>query len=73
MQHPEQWELIGVSKVDALPLVNSRKIEITGCDLDGNKAGNGWESSSAAYLRYQMNTMVNGILDTWFKTGKYPY
>ena len=73
LQHPEQWELIGVSKVDALPLANSRKIEITGCDLDGNKAGNGWESSSAAYLRYQMNTMVNGILDTWFKTGKYPY
>ena len=73
LQHPEQWELIGVSKVDALPLVNSRKIEITGCDLDGNKAGNGWESSSAAYLRYQMNTMVNGILDRWFKTGKYPY
>ena len=34
---------------------------------------NGWESSSAAYLHYQMNTMVNGILDTWFKTGKYPY
>ena len=26
-----------------------------GCDLDGNKAGNGWESSSAAYLRSQMN------------------
>lgn len=73
LPYPEQWELMGVSKIDALPLVNSRKIEITGKNIDGVKVGEGWETSSVPALQMQLKNMVDSLLDEWMKLGKYPY
>lgn len=73
LPYPEQWELMGVSKTDALPLLNNRKIEITGRNIDGVKVGEGWETSSVPALQKQLKDMVDSILDEWMKLGKYPY
>ena len=72
MPYREMWEMLGLSSAEALPLVNQRKVEITGINVDGKKVGAGWSSSSVPELQKQLNQMVESILDEWMKTGKLP-
>ncbi len=72
MPYKEMWEMLGIPAAEALPLVNQRKVEITGINVDGKKVGAGWSSSSVPELQKQLHIMVESILDEWIKTGKMP-
>ena len=72
MPYKEMWQMLDVPTETARELVNNRKIEITGFDIDGKKVGEGWKSSSIPELQRQLNTMVATILDEWRKLGKLP-
>ena len=72
MPYKEMWQMLDVPEEKARELVNNRKIEITGFDIDGKKVGEGWKSSSVPELQKQLHTMVEAILDEWMKLGKLP-
>ncbi len=72
MPYKEMWKMLNIPEEQAKELVNNRKVEITGFDIDGKKVGEGWKSSSVPELQRQLNNMVESILDEWMKTGKLP-
>lgn len=72
LPYPEQWELMGFSRVYAQRIAERRKAAITGYDLKGEKVGEPLETSSLPVIQRQLEDMVDMILDEWMKYGKYP-
>lgn len=67
MPYKEMWELLDIPEDEAKELVNQRKIEITGFDINGKKVGEGWKSSSLPELQKQLQQMLKNILEEWKK------
>lgn len=72
LPYHEQWELMGVSAIDAMKIVNQRKVSITGYNLKGEKVGEPLATSSVPVIQRQLAKMVDLVLDKWMKYGKYP-